>query len=79
MLDTVLGGDQILLNDEILLRNLIQTVLSISAQLVEGVLELHLSSEAIDFPDYAWVSHVCYRLVDKELLWSPTLELPPPS
>ena len=79
VLDAVLGGDQILLDDEILLRDLVQTVLCISAQLVEGVLELHLSSEAIDLPDYAWVSHVCYCLVDEELLWSPALELPPPS
>ena len=79
MLDAVLGGDQILLNDEILLCDLVQSVLHISAQLVEGVLELHLSSEAIDLPDYVRVGHVCYRLVDEELLWSPALELPPPS
>ena len=37
VLDTVLGGDQILLNDEKLLCDLVQTVLCISAQLVEGV------------------------------------------
>ena len=79
VLDTVLGGDQILLDDEILLGDLVQTVLRISAQLVKGVLQLHLSSEAIDFPNYVWVSHVCYCLVDEEFLWSPTLELPPSS
>ena len=77
VLDMVLGGDQILLDDEILLSNLVQMVLCISAQLVEGVLELHLSSEVVDFPNYAWVSHVCYRLVDEEFLWSPMLELSP--
>ena len=37
VLDTVLGGDQILLDDEILLRDLVQMVLCISAQLVKGV------------------------------------------
>ena len=79
MLNMVLGSDQILLDDEILLGDLVQTVLCIPAQLVEGVPELHLSSEAIDLPDYAWVGHVCYHLIDEEFLWGPALELPPPS
>ena len=77
MLDTVLGGDQVLLDNETFLGNLVQLVLRIPAQLVEGVLELHFSPEAIDLPDYTWVGHVCYRLVDEEFLWSSTLELPP--
>ena len=79
VLDVVLGGDQILLNDEILFSNLVQAVLHISAKFVKGVFKLHLSPEAIDLPDYTWVGHVRYCLVDEELLWSPTLELPPPS
>ena len=52
-------------------------MLHIPAQLVKGVLELHLSSEVIDFPNYTWVGHVRYHLVDEELLWSPVLEFPP--
>ena len=77
VLNTVFGGDQILLDDEVFLGDLVQTVLCIPAQLVEGVPELHLSSEAIDLPDYVRVSHVCYRLIDEEFLWGPTLKLPP--
>ena len=77
VLNTVLGGDQVLLDDKILLSDLVQTVLRIPAQLVKGVLELHLSSEAIDLPNYVWVGHICYCLVDEEFLWSPTLELLP--
>ena len=77
VLDAVFSGDQVLLDNEIFPRNLVQTMLGVSAQLVKGLLELHLSSEAIDFPDYVWVSHVCYRLVNEEFLWSPALELPP--
>ena len=79
MLDMVLCGDQVLLDDEILFSDLVQSVLCIPAQLVEGVPELHLSPEAIDLPDYVRVSHVCYRLIDEEFLWGPALELPPPS
>ena len=52
-------------------------MLRVSTQLVQGVPELHLSLEAIDFPDYSGVSHVCNRLVDQELLGGTTLELPP--
>ena len=70
---------QILLGDGVLLPNFVQTMLRISTQLVEGVPELHLSSEAIDFPDYSGVSHICDRLVDQELLGGTTSELPPSS
>ena len=52
-------------------------MLHISAQPVEGVPELHLSAEAIDFPNYSWVSHVCNHLVDQELLRGTTPELLP--
>ena len=78
VLDAVSGGDQILLDDEVLLHDSIQAMLRFSAQPVKSVLELHFSSEAIYLPNDAWVGHVCYRLVDEELLWSPALELPPP-
>ena len=77
VLDAVASGDQVLLDDEILLHDLIQSVLRIPTQFVEGILELHFSSEAIDFPNDAWVSHIRYRLIDEELLWSPASELPP--
>ena len=68
---------QFLLGDGVLLHDFVQPVLCISTQLVEGVSELHLSSEAIDFPDYSGVGHVCDRLVDQELLSGTTSELPP--
>ena len=68
---------QFLLGDGVLLHDFVQTVLRISTQFVERVPELHLSSEAIDFPDYSGVSHVCNRLVDQELLGGTTSELPP--
>ena len=71
------GTGQILLGDGVLFPDFVQTMLCISAQLVEGVPKLHLSSEAIDFPDYSGVSHICDRLVDQELLGGTTSELPP--
>ena len=52
-------------------------MLRVSTQPVEGVPELHLSSEVIDFPNYSGVSHICDCLVDQELLGGTTLELPP--
>ena len=55
---------QVLLGDGVLLHDFIQAMLRISTQLVEGVPELHLSSEAIDFPNYSGVGHICDRLVD---------------
>ena len=63
-LDPDHGTGQVLLGDGVLLHDFVQTVLRISTQLVESVLELHLSSEAIDFPDYLGVGHICDRLVD---------------
>src|SRR6202012_5099882 len=68
---------QVLLGDGVLLHDLVQSMLRISTQLIESVPELHPSSEAIDFPNYSWVSHVCDRLVDQELLGGTTSELPP--
>ena len=68
---------QFLLGDGVLLHDPVQLMLRISAQLVEGIPEFHLSAEAIDFPNYTWVSHVCDRLVDQELLGGTTSELPP--
>ena len=70
---------QFLLGDGVLLHDFVQTMLRISTQLVEGVPELHLSSEAIDFPDYSGVGHICDRLVDQELLGGTSSELPPSS
>ena len=52
-------------------------MLRISTQFVEGIPELHLSSEAIDFPNNSGISHICDRLVDQELLGGTTSELPP--
>ena len=72
------GTGQFLLGDGVLLHDFVQTMLCISTQLVEGVPELHLSSEAIDLPNYSGVGHVCDRLIDQELLGGTTLELPPP-
>ena len=68
---------QFLFGDGVLLHDAVQLMLRISTQLVEGVPEFHLSSEAIDLPDYSGVGHVCDRLVDQELLWSAPSELPP--
>ena len=68
---------QFLLGDGVLLHDTVQLMLRISTQLVEGVPELHLSSEAIDLPDYSGISHVCDRLVDQELLRGTPSELPP--
>ena len=76
-LDTDHGTGQFLLGDGVLLHDFIQTMLRISTQLVEGVPEFHLSSEAIDFPDYSGIGHVCDRLIDQELLGGTTSELPP--
>ena len=76
-LDPDHGTGQFLLGDGVPLHNFVQLVLHISTQLVESVSEFHLSSEAIDFPDYSGVSHVCDRLVDQELLGGTTSELPP--
>ena len=59
---------QFLLGDSVLLHDPVQLMLHIPAQFVEGVPELHLSSEAIYLPDYSGVGHVCDRLVDQELL-----------
>ena len=72
-----ISAGQFLLGDGVLLHYPIQLMLHISTQLVKGVPELHLSSEAIDLPDYSGVGHVCDRLVDQELLGSSSSELPP--
>ena len=58
------GTGQVLLGDGVLLHDFVQTVLRVSTQFVESVPELHFSSEAIDFPDYSGVGHICYCLVD---------------
>ena len=71
------GAGQVLLGDGVLLHDFVQTMLRLSTQLIESVPELHFSSEAIDFPDYSGVSHICDCLVDQELLGGTTLELPP--
>ena len=71
------GTGQFLLGDGVLLHNFVQAVLRISTQLVEGIPKLHLSSEAIDLPNYSGVSHICDRLVDQELLGGTLSELPP--
>ena len=71
------GIGQVLLSDGVLLHDFVQTVLRVSTQFVEGVSELHLSLEAIDFPDYSGVGHICNRLVDQEFLGGTTSELPP--
>ena len=71
------GTGQFLLGDGVLLHDFVQTVLCISTQFVKSVPELHLSSEAIDFPDYSGVGHICDRLVDQELLRGTSSELPP--
>ena len=76
-LDPDHGTGQFLLGDGVLLHDLVQSMLRIPTQPVEGVPELHFSSEAIDFPNYSWVSHVCDRLVDQELLGGATSKLPP--
>ena len=68
---------QFLFRDGVLLHDPVQLMLRFSTQLVEGIPELHLSAEAIDFPNYSWVSHVCDRLVDQELLGGTTSELSP--
>ena len=68
---------QFLLGDSVLLHDPVQLMLHIPAQLVEGVPELHLSSEAIYLPNYAGVGHVCNRLVDQELLRGTPSELLP--
>ena len=77
MLDTILGCDQVPLDNETLLGDFIETVLRISAQLVECGVELQLPSEAVDLPDYTWVGHIGDCLVDEELLWGSTLEFLP--
>ena len=76
-LDPDHGTGQFLLVDGVLLHDPVQTMLRVSTQLVKSVPELHLSSEAIDFPNNSWVSHICDRLVDQELLGGTTSELPP--
>ena len=68
---------QVLLGDGVLLHDFVEAMLRISTQLVEGVPELHLSSETINFPHYSGVSHICDRLVDQELLGGTSSELPP--
>ena len=77
VLDTVLGCDQVLLDNEILLGDLIEAMLRISAQLVECGVELQLPSEAVNFPNDTWVGHICNCLIDKELLRGSTLEFLP--
>ena len=71
------GTGQFLLGDGVLLHDFIQAVLHVSSQLVESVPELHLSLEAIHFPDYSGVSYICNCLVDQELLGGTMSELPP--
>ena len=71
------GTGQFLLGDGVLLHDFVQMMLRISTQLVEGVPELHFSSEMIDFPDYSGVSHICDHLVDQEFLGGTTSEFPP--
>ena len=66
-----------MLGDEVLLHDLIQLVLRISAQLVQGVPKFHFSSEMIDLPNYTWVGHICNCLIDQELLGGTMPELPP--
>ena len=66
-----------MLGDGVLLHDFVQAVLRISTQFVKGVPELHLSAEAVDFPDNSRVSHICDRLVDQELLGGATSKLPP--
>ena len=68
---------QVLLGDGVLLHDSVQTMLRIPTQLVEGVPQLHLSSETIDFPHYSGVSHISDRLVDQEFLGGTSSELPP--
>ena len=68
---------QFLLCDGVLLHDLVQTMLRISTQLVQCVPEFHFSSETVDLPNYLGVGHICNRLINKELLGSPTSELPP--
>ena len=76
-LDPDHGTGQFLLGNGVLLHDFVQTMLRVSTQLIKGVPELHFSSEVIDFPDYSGVGHICYRLVDQELLGGTTSELPP--
>ena len=76
-LDPDHAGSQFLLGDGVLLHDTVQLVLRISTQFVESVPEFHLSSEAIDLPDYSGVGHVCDCLVDQELLRGAPSELPP--
>ena len=71
------GTGQFLLGDGVLLHDFVQTMLRISTQLVDGVPDFHLSSEAIDLPDYSGVGHICDRLIDQELLGGTTTKLPP--
>ena len=71
------GTGQFLLGDGVLLHDFVQTMLRVSTQLIQGIPEFHLSSEAIDLPDYSGVGHVCDCLVDQELLGSSSSELPP--
>ena len=68
---------QFLFGDGVLLHDFVQAMLRISTQLVEGVSELHLSSEAIDFSHYSGVSHISDCLVDQELLGGTSSKLPP--
>ena len=77
-LDPDHGTGQFLLGDGVLLHDFVQTMLRISTQFVEGVPEFHFASEAIDFPNYSGVGHICDRLINQELLGGATSELPPP-
>ena len=71
------GTGQFLLGDGVLFHDLVQTMLHVSTQLIKSVPELHLSSEAIDFPHYSGVGHICDCLVDQELLGGTTSKLAP--
>ena len=76
-LDPDHGTGQFLLGDSVLLHDFVQSMLRIPPQLIEGVPELHLTAETINFPDYSGISQICDRLVDQELLGSTASELPP--
>ena len=71
------GTGQFLLGDGVLLHDFVQTMLRVSTQLIQSIPEFHLSSEAIDLPDYSGVGHVCDCLVDQELLGGTSSKLSP--
>ena len=71
------GTGQFLLGDGVLLHDFVQMMLRVSTQLIQSIPEFHLSSEAIDLPDYSGVGHVCDCLVDQELLGGTSSKLSP--